>query len=74
MSGYPEESADRVCRVGGIAFLVWAWLGPHVPRYPTYVIRGHGRRRCRGFTTRHDGQLHSRADRWTPCDQLSAGG
>jgi iron complex outermembrane receptor protein len=30
MSGYSEESADRVRRVGGIAFLAWAWLGPHV--------------------------------------------
>ena len=30
MSGYSEESAVRVRRVGSIAFLAWAWLGPHV--------------------------------------------
>jgi hypothetical protein len=31
MSGYSEESAVRARRLGGIAFLALAWLGPPVP-------------------------------------------
>src|SRR5580698_4385762 len=31
MRGYSEESADRARRVGGIAFVAWASLGPQVP-------------------------------------------
>jgi outer membrane receptor for ferrienterochelin and colicin len=36
MSGYSEESAVRVRRVGGIAFLAWAWLG----QLETVIVTG----------------------------------